>query len=98
METHHNKQSDNIDILNKGFAILDTTFKQYGWYNTKNEMNFISYTKSGDETSYIDIQILPDAIMTSVPIKYSRYQYNKSFNNYYLATEYLEQKIIDYSK
>jgi hypothetical protein len=88
----------NSNLANKGFAILDEIFKERGWHRIKNEPNFISYTKSGDETSYFDIKILPDKIIVSVPMKNSSYQYSTSFKNYYEASEYIEQKLIYYSE
>jgi hypothetical protein len=84
------------EIKNKGFALLNETFTQYGWHLIKNEMNWISYTKLSDETSFFDIKILQDKIVVSVPIKNSRYQYVTSFKRYYDASEYTEQKLIDY--
>jgi hypothetical protein len=87
----------NSNIANKGFAILDTKFKERGWHLTKNELNYISYSKFGDETSYFDIKILPDKIVVCVPIKNSAYQYVTSFKGYYEASEYVEQKLIDYN-
>lgn len=88
--------TETYDIKNKGFAILDLVFKKHGWYLIKNEMNWLYYTKSGDETSYFDIKILPDKIITCVPIKNSSYQYTTTFKSYYDASEYMEQKLYDY--
>jgi len=88
----------NSNINNKGFAILDATFKEKGWHLVKNEINWISYTKFGDECSFFDIKILPDKIVVSVPIKNSSYQYITNFKSYFEATEYMEQKLIDYSE
>lgn len=85
------------DIKNKGFSILHSTFKEKGWHLIKNEMNWISYTKYGDETSFFDIKISTDKVIVSVPIKNSRYQFVTGFNNYYDASEFIEQKLFDYS-
>jgi len=84
------------DIKNKGFAILHSTFKQNGWHLIKNEMNWITYTKSGDETSYFDIKIPQNKIIVSVPIKNSTHQFVTPFNSYYAASEFIEQKLLDY--
>lgn len=86
----------NSTIVNKGFAILDSTFKSRGWHLIKNEINWISYSKVSDESSYFDIKILQDKIVVSVPIKNSSYQYVTSFKSYYEASEYVEQRLIDY--
>jgi|LauGreDrversion4_2_1035121.scaffolds.fasta_scaffold765988_2 hypothetical protein len=84
------------NIVNKGFAILDATFKENGWHLIKNEKNWITYSKSEDETSFFDIKIMPDKIIVSVPIKNSVYQYVTTFKAYYEASEYIEQKLYDY--
>ena len=86
----------NSQIKNKGFAILDSTFKQHQWHLIKNELNWICYTKFGIETNSFDIKILPDKIIVSVPIKNSCYQYVTNFKSYVEASEYIEQKFFDY--
>lgn len=86
----------NSNIANKGFTILDATFKERGWHLIKNDPNWISFSKLSDETSYFDIKILPDKIVVSVPIKNSSYQYVTSFKSYYEASEYVEQRLFDY--
>lgn len=86
----------NSSVKNRGFALLDTVFKQNGWHTVKNEMNWISYTKFGDETTYFDIKLTANSVIVSVPIKNSIYQFSTSFNNYYDASEYVEQKFREY--
>ena len=86
------------DIKNKGFSILHSTFKENGWHLIRNEINWISYTKYDDETSFFDIKISKDKVIVSVPIKNSRYQFLTSFNNYYDASEFIEQKLFEYTK
>lgn len=102
MNTHDNMMSSdpvlNSNIVNKGFAILDVTFKQKGWHLIKNEPNWICYSKFSDESSYFDIRIIPDKIIVSVPMKNSSYQYVTTFKGYYEASEYLEQKLRDYTE
>ncbi len=88
----------NSEIKNKGFAILDAMFKENGWHLAKNEMNWINYSKFGDETSYFDIKITNDKIIVSVPLKQSIFQYITTFKSYYEASEYIEQKFFDYNK
>lgn len=97
MNSSHNMLSSDVsDIKNKGFSILHTIFKEKGWTLVKNELNWITYTKFGDETSYFDIRILPDKILVSVPIKNSVYQYITTFKSYFETSEYVEQKLNDY--
>ena len=97
MNTNDNTLTNNsANLKNKGFAILYSVFNKHGWRLIKNEMNWLYYSKFGDETSYFDIRILPDKIITCVPIKNSSYQYTTTFKNYYDASEYLEQRLYDY--
>jgi len=99
MNTNSNMLLNNIDfyeIKNKGFSFLDKTLKENGWSLIHNELNWINYTKLGHETSFIDIKILSDKITVSVPIKNSAYQYLTSFKSYYEASEYIEQKLLDF--
>jgi hypothetical protein len=86
----------NSSIANKGFAILEATFKENGWHLIKNEPNWLSFSKLGDETSSFDIKILSDKIVVSVPMKNSCYQYVTSFKSYYETSEYIEQRLFDY--
>lgn len=85
------------DIKNKGFAILDAMFKKNGWHLVKNEMTWINYSKTGDETSCFDIKISTDRIIVSTPLKNSIFQYVTTFKSYYDASEYIEQKFYDYN-
>ncbi len=86
------------DIKNKGFAILDSMFKKNGWHLVKNEMTWINYSVNGDETSFFDIKITADKIIVSVPVKNSIFQYVTTFKSYYDASEYIEQRFLDYIK
>ena len=84
------------DVQNKGFLLLDQMFKSHEWHLTKNDMNWISYTKVGNETSYFDIKIDKTTIYVSVPVKNTTFQYNTSFNNYFIACEYIEKRFHDF--
>lgn len=88
----------NSDLVNKGFILLDELFKSHGWHLFKNENNWISYTKIGNETSFFDLKISPDSIIVSVPLKNSIYQYVTTFKSYYDASEYVEQRFYDFIK
>jgi hypothetical protein len=100
MNTHVNMLSTNTTlnstIANKGFAILDSIFKERGWHLIKNESYWISYGKFSDESSVFDIKILPDKVVVSVPVKNSSYQYVTSFKSCYEASEYVKQRLFDY--
>jgi hypothetical protein len=84
------------EIKNKGFAILDTLFKEHGWHLVKNEMNWICYTKFGQETDTFDIRIDPKMVHVSIPIKNSPFQYTTSFKDYFQASEYVEARLLDF--
>lgn len=86
----------NTEVLNKGFALLDTLFKNNGWHMVKNEMNHICYTKLGNETDIFNIKIDNRSIHVSIPIKNSPFQFVTSFKDYFTATEYVESRFIDF--
>lgn len=97
MNTNDNMLSDEQpQLINKGFSILNAHFTNYGWHLVKNQNNWINYTKFGDETSFFDIKITNDKIIVCVPIKNSPFQYTKSYNNYFEASEFIEQKLDEY--
>jgi hypothetical protein len=85
------------NVKNKSFLILHSLFKEKGWYLIKNEMNWLSYTKFGDETSFFELKVLPANIIVSTPIKNSKYQFINSFNSFFEACEFIERKLIDYN-
>jgi hypothetical protein len=87
---------DTADIQNKGFILLDSLFKQNGWHIVKNEMNHISYSKLGQETDIFSIKIEKKYINVSIPIKNSNYQFTTTFTDYFQASEYLENRFLDF--
>jgi hypothetical protein len=91
-----NSSELNSKVKNVGFSLLDPIFKQYGWHIIKNEMNYIGYTKIGNETDLFEIKIGPKSIQVGIPIRNSPFQYNTSFNNYYQASEYIESRFLDF--
>jgi len=93
--TNSSAEIDDYVIQNKGFLFLDQMFRENGWHNIKNELNWITYTRTGYETEYFDIRI-SKTIHVSVPIKNSPYQYKTTFTNYYDASEYVEQRFKDF--
>jgi len=86
------------ELVNKGFFILDTMFKTNGWHFTKNESNWICYTRLGYETEYFEIKIEQLKICVSIPIKNTRFQYTTSFKDYFSASEYIEEVFNDFIK
>ena len=86
----------DTEIQNKGFIFLDELFKKHGWHIIKNEVNWLSYTKFGNETDLFDIKINQKSIHVSIPVKNSPFQYVTSFTDYYRATEYVESRFFDF--
>lgn len=84
------------EIKNKGFALTYELFKKCGWHLVKNEMNYILFTSFGNETSYFEIKIDPTSVFVSIPIKNSAFQYKTAFKSYYEASEYIEDRLLDY--
>jgi hypothetical protein len=87
----------NTEIKNKGFFLLDEMFKSNGWHMTKNEMNWICYTRAGNETEFFDIKLDQKRVYVSVPIQNSIFQYTTSFKDYFTASEYVEQRFKDFT-
>ena len=92
----NNESILTTEIKNKGFALLDKTFKENGWHLIKNEMNNICYTKFGNETDSFEIKIGCKNIQVSIPIKNSPYQYTTIFEDYFQASEYVEERFFDF--
>lgn len=86
------------EIKNKGFALLDSMFKENGWHLVKNEMNWICYTNTECEINLFEIKIFQKSIQVSVPLKNSPFQFVTTFNDYFLATEYIEERFFDLIK
>lgn len=86
----------NSDIKNKGFLLIDNLFKENDWIIKKNELDWIEYNKPGYELDIFQIKIDKTNIHVNIPIKNSRYQYKTSFNNYYDASEYIENRFKDF--
>ena len=86
----------NNELKNKGFALLDVLFKEHSWHMIKNEMNWLCYTKLGNELDLFDIKINQKSIQVSVPVKNSPFQYVTSFKEYYPASEYVESRFLDF--
>lgn len=92
-----NNLNNQPELKNKGFMIINDLFKINGWTLCKNELNWISYIKFGDESTSFDIKITPDKVIVSIPIKNSSYQYVTTFKNYCDASEYIEKRFYDYN-
>lgn len=91
----HNSNIKN-DIVNKGFSILDTMFKENDWNIVINEQNWIAYTKTGHETEYFELKIEKSKVIVSIPLKKIPYQYVISFTDYFQASEYVEARFKEF--
>jgi hypothetical protein len=86
-----------LSEIGKEFATLDPLFKQHGWYTSKNEANYVSYTTTGFETDVFEIKMdTSKNIRVSIPIRNTPFQYRTSFNNCFLASEYIESRFLDF--
>jgi hypothetical protein len=83
-------------IVNMGFKDTDCLFKSNGWHRVTNKFEHITYTRFGFETEFFEIKLDRDNIYVSVPLKKIPFQYKTSFNSYFLATEYIEEKFLDF--
>ena len=90
--------SENGYSIKKEFATLDPLFKQHGWYISKNEANYLSYTTSGYETDVFEIKMVDSSktIRVSMPIRNSPFQFNTSFDNCFQASEYIESRFLEF--
>ena len=88
----------NSEIKNKGFIILDHIFKANGWNMNRNDINWITYVKDGQETDFFDIKVQPTNIRISIPVRNSPFQFVTFFNDYFSASEYVEARFFDFIK
>jgi hypothetical protein len=88
--------SEQLNIKNKGFSMLDDLFKEHGWTLANNEFDAISYVKAGHEIDSFDIKIDNNNIYVCVPLKNSEYKYETIFKDYFTASEYVEMRFQDF--
>ena len=88
--------SEQPNIKNKGFVLLDELFKENGWALANNEFEAISYVKPGHEIDSFDIEIDNNKIYVCVPLKNSKYKYETRFTDYFTASEYVEMRFQDF--
>lgn len=88
--------SEQPNIKNKGFALLDEIFKKHGWKLSNNEFEAISYVKVGHELESFDIDIDKNNIWVCVPLKNSEYKYQIAFSDYFTASEYVEMRFKEF--
>jgi len=93
MDNFSNEESSE-KLINRGFSLLEKAFKTRGWQIVKNDFEHIIYAKPEFETEHFEIRLTKTEVHISVPVKNSKYQYSTSFNNYFDASEYIEQHLI----
>jgi len=86
----------NQPIKNKGFSVLDAVFTENGWHKVKNEFNQITFTKIGHESEQFELILDKTQVHVVVPLKNSSFAYTTSFNNYFEASEYVEERFNEY--
>jgi hypothetical protein len=75
---------------------LTNLFKQNGWHSIKNDDNWIIFIKAENETEFFEIKVDNAFAYVSIPLKNSVYQYQKKFNNYLKAYEYVEERFKEF--
>jgi hypothetical protein len=81
-------------LKNRGFFYLEALFLMKEWKIVKNDFDHIVYMKPGNETDYFEIKLTKTEVCISIPVKNSKYQYVTSFNNYFDASEYIEEHLV----
>ena len=94
----NNNQSNNQ--WNKG---LEEQFLSKHWQLVTNKANHIIFKKENNNYDYFEIKIDTQnninnstRINVSIPLRNSQYQYGTHFNNYFDATEFIEQHLQNY--
>ena len=82
--------------INKGFSLIHEFLMKNNCVCIKNEMDCISYSKSGYETDTFELRVDKSRVYVSIPVKNSPYQYCTSFKDYFQACEYMEERFLDF--
>jgi len=98
--THNNQENEtnNYGLKNIGFKFIHELFIYNGWNLINNDLNRVSYTKKGFETDVFDIFVDRSRISVAIPVKKSPYQYRTYFTDYYQATEYIEERFLEFNQ
>ena len=83
-------------LKNRGFSYLEALFLIKEWKIVKNDFDHIVYMKPGNEMDYFEIKLTKTEVHISIPVKNSKYQYATSFNNYFDASEYIEEYLFNF--
>jgi hypothetical protein len=88
--------SNHTPIKNKGFSILDEVFSENGWHKVKNEYDYITFAKFGHESEQFEIYLNKTTVRVVVLLKNSQYRYATTFDNYFQASDYVEERFYEY--
>jgi hypothetical protein len=87
---------NNVNQWNKD---LEEQFLSKHWQLVTNKVDHIVFKKENNNYDYFEIKIdTQDStrISVSIPLRNSQYRYGTHFNNYFDATEFIEQHLQNY--
>ena len=95
--------AQTIDQPNNQWNKVEEQFLSKHWQLVTNKTDHLVFKKENNNYDYFEIKI--DAqensnsstrINVSIPLRNSQYQYGTHFNNYFDATEFIEQHLQNY--
>ena len=91
---------NNVNQWNKD---LEEQFLSKHWQLVTNKVDHVVFKKENNNYDYFEIKIdtqensnSSTRISVSIPLRNSQYQYGTHFNNYFDATEFIEQHLQNY--
>jgi len=98
LETHQQQKQHN-DLSNVVLTILQEQFIKYKWIiNTSRPLHIVYKKPDNDYIFFEWNQENTNNIYVSVPIINCNYQYVTHFKDYFLACEYIKNRLDDYEK
>ena len=101
MYAQTNDQTNN-QSNNQWNKDLEEQFLSKHWQLVTNKVDHIVFKKENNNYDYFEIKIdtphdnNSTRIRVSIPLRNSQYQYGTHFNNYFHATEFIEQHLQNY--
>ena len=92
---------NNVNQWNK----VEEQFLSKHWQLVTNKVDHLVFKKENNNYDYFEIKIdtqdnnannISTRISVSIPLRNSQYQYGTHFNNYFDATEFIEQHLQNY--
>jgi len=100
---------ENVDLLKSRFSdytqerqwkSMEDQFLSKHWQLVTNKVDHIVFKKENNNYDYFEIKIdnisSTTRINVSIPLRNSQYQYGTHFNNYFEATDFIEQHLQNY--